>query len=86
MNGETNSYLHGVGVPGPSPGFDLNESFRVAFLLEFGGLQLRDFRFSTVGTIGVRQGRQLFGNKPQLSNIPLPSPLSSFTIFLLSLP
>jgi hypothetical protein len=57
-------------VPLAFSSLHLKESFEVTFLLELGGLGLDDLLFSTEGTVDWRQGKQLLGRIPQLSNIP----------------
>lgn len=54
------------------PSFHLNDSFKAAFLSPLEGLELSDFLFSTEFIVDARQGKQLLGKIPQLSNIPSP--------------
>lgn len=60
------------------PSFDLKGSFKSAFFLELGGLELRDL-FSTGTTVEVRRGRQLLERIPQFSNKQSPLPLPTFS-------
>ena len=68
---------HNGGVAWPS--LRLKESFRDGFLLAIGWLGLSDLLLSTEETADARQGKQLFGRSPQLSNTPVSFslPLSS---------
>jgi hypothetical protein len=55
----------------------LNGSFKAPFFLALGGLELSDLLFSTGGTVEARQGKQLPGRIPQLSNNPSSPAFSS---------
>lgn len=82
MNGWKKNYLHSAAALWPSPDLHLKEIFSGAFFFEFGGLELGDLLFSIVRAVGARQGKQLFGKMPQLSNIPPPVPRPSSTGWL----
>lgn len=52
------------------PSLHLKDSLSAAFFLVLGGLELKDLLFSIEGTVEWRQGKQLLGRIPQLSNNP----------------
>jgi hypothetical protein len=57
----------------------LNGGFKAPFFLALGELELSDLLFSTDGTAEARQGKQLPGIVPQMSNNPSSLPAFSST-------